>query len=212
MGGYRYKIGKNIGFDKYGIPQIATSKLFQFSQEYIENYLPYTIELGRSFVRMELVKAQGVRKSIFALDNLWDGLGSLILRHPEIKYFMGKVTMYANYNALARDYILFFLNKHFADKKSLITPIYQLGYKTDISKFAQIFNFETFKDDYTVLSKNVRLLGEVIPPLINSYMNLSPSMKTFGTSINKDFGEVEETGIMITIDDIYDSKKRRHLS
>ena len=212
LGGYRYKLGKNLGTDSQGNPKIATSKLFKFSKEYIDNFLPYTIELGRSFVRMELVKAQGVRKSIFALDNLWDGLGSLILRHPEIKYFMGKVTMYQSYNEHARDLILFFLNKHFEDKNKLITPIYSLDYKTDTSKFSEIFISSGFKDDYNILSKNVRATGEVIPPLINSYINLSPSMKTFGTSLNKDFGEVEETGIMITIGDIYDSKKRRHLS
>jgi hypothetical protein len=42
-------------------------------------------------------------------------------------------------------------------------------------------------------------------------MHLSPSMKTFGTAVNPDFGNVEETGILITIKDIFQEKKERHM-
>ena len=53
--------------------------------------------------------------------------------------------------------------------------------------------------------------GESVPPLINNYMQLSSTMKSFGTAANPDFGDVEETGILITIADIFESKKERHL-
>jgi hypothetical protein len=42
----------------------------------------------------------------------------------------------------------------------------------------------------------VRARGENIPPLVNAYMNLSATMRTFGTSVNEHFGDVEETGIL----------------
>lgn len=53
---------------------------------------------------------------------------------------------------------------------------------------------------------------KIIPPLFNSYMNLSSTMRTFGTSENPHFGEVEETGIMVAIADIYETKKERHVN
>ena len=62
-----------------------------------------------------------------------------------------------------------------------------------------------------VLNSYVRERGEFIPPLVNIYMNLSPSMKTFGTAVNSEFGKVEETGILVTIEDIYPEKKERHM-
>ena len=68
-----------------------------------------------------------------------------------------------------------------------------------------------FKDGFKVLNGNIRDKGEFIPPLVNIYMNLSPTMKTFGTAVNPDFGNVEETGILVTIADIFPDKKERHV-
>jgi hypothetical protein len=42
-------------------------------------------------------------------------------------------------------------------------------------------------------------------------MGLSPKMMTFGTFINADFGDVEETGILIPISSIYEDKKERYI-
>ena len=75
-----------------------------------------------------------------------------------------------------------------------------------------MFSGSNYKDDHTILTRNVRALKEHIPPLVNAYMNLSSTMKSFGTSINSHFGEVEETGILVSISDIYDTKKERHVS
>ena len=43
-------------------------------------------------------------------------------------------------------------------------------------------------------------------------MNVSPTMKSFGTALNDHFGDVEETGILVTIADIYETKKERHVN
>jgi hypothetical protein len=210
VGGYRFYIpsaGKPPDPERF-----ATSRLFNFSESFKTNYLPYLIELGRSFVQPAYQSTSRARKGVFALDNLWDGLGAIMVDNPEMKYFFGKVTMYQNFNQEARNLILFFLHKYFADHNKLITPKDPLDLKMDLPRMKKIINGSDYHEDYKKLSKEVRSYSEVIPPLINAYMNLSPSMKVFGTVINKGFGEVEETGIMITMADLYEKKVVRHVS
>jgi hypothetical protein len=207
LGGYRYIHCKNAIRPDSSV-HIATAPLFHFSPKFIHEYLPYTIELGRSFIQPAY---QSSRKGIFTLDNLWDGLGALVVNYPDVKYFFGKVTMYRNYNPEARDYLLYFLSKYFEDKEKLVTPREPLVINTSPDDFINTFPGKNYHEDYRILSQKVKLFGENIPPLINAYMNLSPTMKTFGTVLNSHFGNVEETGILVTIDDIYDSKKSRHL-
>jgi len=211
LGGYRFLLGNKVSKGVDGKAQIATANLFALSDEFMNDYLPYTIELGRSFVQPNY-QSRGInRKTLFALDNLWDGLGALVIDNPGMKYFFGKVTMYTDYNITARDTILYFLKKKFGDKKGLVKPINPVNIKTAESELEHLFEGKEYDEAYKTLSRTVRDLGENIPPLINSYMNLSPTMVTFGTSINNHFGNVEETAIMITIDEIYPKKKERHL-
>jgi len=213
LGGYRYLNCRDLcKSKKINIEELATSEIFKFSQKFIDNYLPYTIELGRSFVQPEFQAGKSGRKTLFALDNLWDGLGALIVNNPEVRYFFGKVTMYTHYDILARDLILYFMNKNFPDKDKLVEPIKNIILSTDEIILKNIFTGSNYTENYKILSKQVRERKMIFPPLINSYMNLSPTMRSFGTSINPHFGGVEETGIMINIPDIYESKKKRHLS
>jgi len=214
LGGYRFHVCDESFVNENGEINLATSELFSFSDSFIKNYLPYTIELGRSFVQPAFQSTNRFGKGIYSLDNLWDGLGALVVKNPGMKYFMGKVTMYTSYNTEARNMILYFLDKHFGDKEHIIYPREDYALKADIDADAmnKIFVGENYEEDYRILFKTVRSYGENIPPLINSYMNLSPSMKTFGTAINSYFGGVEETGIMITISDLYNEKVKRHIT
>ncbi len=211
VGGYRFiHCGKlDRGEDKL---ELATTELFHFTPRFIQDYLPYTIELGRSFVQPDYQPSVNNRKGLFSLDNLWDGLGALVIDYPDVKYFFGKITMYNHFDAEARDLILYFMKSYFPDKEKLVYPIEELDYKTDISAHLGIFDGLPYKEGHKVLNQFVRKKGENIPPLVNSYMNLSATMKSFGTSLNHHFGDVEETGILVTIEDIYDSKKERHVS
>lgn len=211
LGGYRFLCGSDIRFDKYGKPVLATSHLFNFSQKFIKEYLPYTVELGRSFVALEYQATRNSSKGLFVLDNLWDGLGALPVVNPTLQYFFGKVTMYNTYNTEARNMILYFLKKHFPDEESLVSPIYPLQTDTNEDLMKDLFCNNDFKDDYKILNQEVRKLGINVPPLVNAYMSLSPKMKVFGTAINHEFGEVEETGILIKIDEILEEKKKRHI-
>ena len=207
IGGYRY-----IHCGGLDIEKMATKELFDFSDEFVKDYMPFTIELGRSFVQPNYQSTSINRKSLYALDNLWDGLGALIVKYPNIKYFFGKVTMYTSYNPRARNMLLNFLNRYFPDNHSLVRPITPLECDMDNPYFTELFVDKEYKEGYKVLQKEIKNHGEHIPPLINSYMNLSPSMKVFGTAINHGFGGVEETGILVKIPDMYPEKVDRYIT
>jgi hypothetical protein len=211
LGGYRYILGTDVKFDEEGKPILATAHMFNFSKDFIENYLPTTIELARSFVTLEYQSTRLGSKALFALDNLWDGLGALTVIMPKVKYFFGKVTMYPSYIRQGRDMILYFLKKHFGDKDNLITPMKPLQIEADENELAKLFNKQSFKEDYRILNAEIRKLGYDIPPLVNAYMGLSPTMRMFGTAINYGFGDVEETGILIAVDEILEQKRMRHI-
>lgn len=211
IGGYRFFI-HDARIKPTDPSDMASAGFFSFSDKFNNEFLPYLMELGRSFVQPDYQSRAMGRKSLFALDNLWDGLGAIAIENPNVKYLFGKVTMYEHFNLEARDMILYFMKKHFTDKDKLVVPKKDVSVNIDVEKMKTKFIHENFKDDYKILSQEVRELGENIPPLINAYMNLSPTMRTFGTIFNEGFGKVEETGIMITIKDIYIDKINRHLA
>ncbi|MDE7444067.1 MAG: GNAT family N-acetyltransferase, partial [Muribaculaceae bacterium] len=211
LGGYRYIKGADIRLDDAGRPRIATSHMFNFSDKFLNELMPQTIELGRSFVRVEYQSTRAGSKAIYVLDNLWDGLGALTVVHPEIKYLFGKVTMYPSYSAECRNMILYFLNKHFPDTERLVWPINPLETHADTTMLEHLFTSNDFKEDYKILNKAIREHGYNIPPLVNAYMSLSPTMKMFGTAVNDEFGDVEESGIFFAIAEIFEEKKQRHI-
>ncbi len=212
LGGYRYRLGSEVDFDAEGQPILATSHMFRFSDNFIRGYLPYTIELGRSFVTLEYQGTRSDTKGIYALDNLWDGLGALVVIEPSCRYLFGKFTMYPSYDRMARDLILYFLNKHFPDPDRLILPMKPLELEHSAEELEAVFSGGgDFAGDYKTLKTEVHKRGLNIPPLVNAYMGLSPTMKLFGTAINDGFGDVEETGILIAVDEILQQKRMRHI-
>ena len=212
IGGYRYLFGDQWKLNDNGQPNLAMSHMFHFSEKFMREYAPYTVELGRSFVSLEYQNVRKNTKSIFALDNLWDGLGALTVINPKCKYFFGKMTMYPSFARRGRDMILYFLRNHFGDDEQLITPMNPLKLEVSDEELATIFNEKDFKKDYRILNHEIRNLGFNIPPLFNAYMNLSPTMKFFGTAINYEFGDVEESGILIAMDEIFEEKRIRHIN
>lgn len=210
VGGYRYIKCENALLEN-GEVALSTHHYFDFSDRFLENYLPKTIELGRSWVQPNFQPSVNPRKGLFALDNIWDGLGALVIKNPEIEYFFGKVTMYPNYNRESRDFLLHFMHHYFPDTEQLMKPYSPLQQQYDCTIFDELLTDLDFKEGFKVLNSYVRERGENVPPLVNIYMHLSPTMKTFGTAINHEFGDVEETGILVTIADIFEEKKERHM-
>jgi hypothetical protein len=211
IGGYRYIKCKNAIHPQTGEIHLSTTHYFDFSERFVTDYLPFTLELGRSWVQPNFQPSVNPRKGLFALDNIWDGLGALTVLNPDIRYFFGKVTMYPNYNTESRDFLLQFMHHYFPDNEALMSPFHPLIQNCDIEEIEKQLDGLDFKEGFKILNNKVRKNGEFIPPLVNIYMNLSPSMKTFGTAVNPEFGNVEETGILITIADIYPEKKERHM-
>ena len=212
LGGYRFIDCSLPIVNEHGEPELSTAEIFNFSDQFIKKYLPHTIELGRSFVQPKFQSRQYFKQAIYALDNLWDGLGAIyMLNQDHIKYFFGKVTMYTSFNQTARDYILSFMKLYFKDTEQLVTPKGEIIPSLTPEQVAEAFPNHNYKDDFKCLNRIVRDLGENIPPMFNAYMNLSSTMKLFGTATNPFFGGVEETGILITVDDVYQDKKARHI-
>jgi hypothetical protein len=210
VGGYRFVMVPQSQ-DEIGHFHLSTTEIFNYTQKIKDTYFPYAIELGRSFVQPEYQPSLSSRKGLFSLDNLWDGLGALVVMNTEYKYFFGKITMYTDFNREARDLILSFMDHYFPDEENLVSIPSPIQRMFDCSSFLNELDGLEYKEGHKLLNLKVRELGENIPPLFNSYMNLSPTMRTFGTAINHHFGDVEETGIMVSIDDIYDQKKDRHV-
>jgi hypothetical protein len=211
IGGYRFYFPRK-GLTEFEISKLASSSYFYFSDKFMKKYYPHLMELGRSFVHPDYQSRNMGRKSLFALDNLWDGLGAIIIDNHHLKYLFGKVTMYPHFNPKARNMILYFLKRHFNDPDGLVIPKEPADIQIQHEEMRKLFRGWRYKENYKILSREVRNLNENIPPLINAYMNLSPTMRTFGTFINHKFGNVEETGIMITLRDIYVEKINRHLA
>ena len=212
VGGYRFIIGRDVDKDKNGYPKTPTAKIFKFSEEFIDSYWPLTFELGRSFVQPLYQPTVNMRKGMYSLDNLWDGLGAISVDNPEIKYYFGKITMYPRFNTFARDLILYFMNMYFEDHDNLVYPIQPLLPETKEEELKSIFTASNYEENFKLLSQKVRSLKEGIPPLVSAYMNVSGTMRFFGTSINPGFGDVEETAILITIPEMYKHKVERHFS
>ena len=213
VGGYRFLLCDKLPVDAEGQVDTPTSELFLYSDKFVKEYLPYTIELGRSFVQPAYQPTKSLSKGMYSLDNLWDGLGSLIESYPMAKYYFGKVTMYPQLERTSRDMILYFIQKHFPDMEKLVTvrPELDLPILTNTEWLASVLCYDNYRDDYKTLVKQVRERGAAVPPLVNAYMNLSSTLRSFGTALNPGFGEVEETGILVTIADIYQEKVERHM-
>ncbi len=211
IGAYRYLLGSEMHIAD-GVPHIATSHIFKFSDYFVTHVLPRCIELGRSFVRPEYQSTRVGVRAIYALDNLWDGLGALTVVHPDVEYLFGKMTMYTTYPRDCRNLLLHFLNIYFKDPDGWAHPMHPLpntALADDLS--GDFFVGSDFKEDYRRLNAYVRNHGINIPPLVNAYMNLSPTMRILGTAVNDAFGNVEETGLIIKIDEIAPNKRDRHI-
>ncbi len=212
IGGYRFTRLKDASFREDGQPYINSAKLFKFTPEFVEKYFPYALEMARAWVQPKYQSREMGVKSLFALDNIWDGIGGLIARDPEIKYLMGKVSMFATSPRPSLEAMIYFLEKFCGDKENLISGINPecvcVERKAELD---ELFCGADLKENYKLLNNYVCSLGDKIPPLIHLYLNLTSSMKTFGTVMDPNFGEEFDTEMIICVDDIYPDKYERYI-
>jgi len=211
IGSYRYMIGSEARFKEDGQPYIICSHLYEFSDEFIEHYLPHTMELSRAFVTLDYQSSKAGAKAIYALDNLWDGIAAVMLSHTRLLFLMGKMTIVQSYDDACRELILRFLRKHFPDKDGLAHPYKPVKETLDPRIGDLILNEEDTRKDFRNLKAAVRSLGENIPPMINTYLNTSPTMRMLGCAINDEFLDSYDIGIIIYFDNIYADKFDRHV-
>lgn len=210
IGGYRFCICENAVFRADGQPILTSSHMFSFSKKFIKEYLPHTLELGRSFVSTDYQSSKAGAKSLYALDNLFDGIAAIgILYKKQIKYFFGKATIYREYPQQAREMIMVFMNKYFGKKRRLIKIRKQVKVENP-KKYSRLFKGLNYKEGYRVLKNEISKMGVFVPPLVNTYMNLSPTMIYFGTGINDEFGDVYDSGILVSFEEMYPEKTKRH--
>ena len=220
IGGYRYVLCDDVMYDRFGQPIMPSSHLFRFTRRYLRGAFLKTMELSRSFIRPEYQSAEHGMKSLYSLDNLFDGLGGLMLLYRgRMEYFFGKMTIYPSFPEEGLQMLLYFLKKHFGIKEAAIRSridrmvIPKKPVRLKLSKrFDTLFTESDFREDYKTLKREIQKMGVNIRPLVNTYMNLSPTMKSFGAGINDEFGDVIEAGILIKFDEMHPDKTRRHLS
>jgi hypothetical protein len=211
VGGYRYNHGSTMLHREDGTIATPTAEHYQFSQEFLDNYLPYTVELGRAFVQPAYQPSTDVHKGLYSLDNLWDGIGALVLEFAETRYFLGKITIYDSMDTEARDLMLFFYKKYFPDPDGLMWPFHPTRIQMDLNELNRLFNGRNYKEDYQILLHAVRSRGCTVPALVNAYMNLSSTMRYFGTCPDHGLPGTNGIGILITLKDINEDKRLRHI-
>lgn len=212
IGGYRYLLGPEIAIDESGQPRIASAHLFQFSPRFVSDFLPYTIEFGRAFVQPAYQAREMGVKALFALDNIWDGIGALVYKYPQLQWMIGKVTLYPSFDPMVRDLLYSFLYRYHPDTEGLLIPYHPLAISEEAQKWAdEVFEGDDPAANLHALQLAARQRGLVVPAMFAAYLNLTKHMRTFGTSINDEFGDVLETGIMVAIKDILPVKKERYM-
>ena len=213
IGGYRFLFGSDATFDEKGQPVLASSHQFRFSQKFINEYLPHVIELGRNFVAPEYQSSKGGAKSIYAFDNLWDGLVAIIMKHPDLLYFFGKITIYPSYDYIAKDLIYHFLWKHYGDKEELVRPWDDQSIMpgSDPQLMNLVVSQDDLLEDYKLLKGAARMRGVNVPPNVTAYISITSEMLMFGTAVNRLMHNIEDTAVLIPFDEIYHDKKSRHI-
>ena len=213
IGGYRYMLGEEIETDEHGQPRIASAHLFHFSPHFMSEYLPKTIEFGRAFVQPKYQQREMGVKALFALDNIWDGIGAVLYNHPQIRYMIGKVTLYPSFNPLVRDLLYTYLERFHPAGENLLTPYHPLPISAEAKKWAdEVFEGEDPTANLHALQLAIRQHGLTVPAMFAAYLNVTNRMRTFGTSINDEFGDVLETGIMVDLNTVYPEKKDRYIT
>ena len=212
IGGYRFTRWKMASFHPNGQPYVNTEHLFDFSDKFLKKYFPHCVEMARAFIQPKYQSSQMGRKALFALDNLWDGIGGIVATDESVKYLAGKVTIYSSSPDMSRKAMIYYLDKSFGDRERMLTSKRPETFtEQEIEFFESMFTSDSYMENYKKLNEYVKSLGDSVPPLIHSYIGLSPTMKTFGTTFDPDFGDCYDTAMMITVKDMYPEKYNRYI-
>lgn len=209
IGGYRYAVGSN--YTKQ-IEHLSMFHYFRYSSKFKTDYLPHSIELGRAWVSSAYRSTSTDSNSIFALDNLWEGIGAIITENTNVRYLYGKITIPENYNQTARILLTWFLDHYFKGKYNLMRPRNPVVSPRVLAISGNQVTGTNPENDYKIIANFIKSLDVAIPPLISAYLRLAKRITIFGTTVNPEFGNAFETGILIAIRDIHPEKQARYIS
>ena len=208
IGGYRYLMGRDAEI-RNGQPYITSSFLFHYSERFIRDYLPNTIEFGRAFVQPMYQKREMGVKALFALDNIWDGIGAIMHNNPHLRWMIGKVTLYPTYNPVARELIYTYLNRYHRGEAGLFEPYKPMPV---VPMENDPFTGDDPQENYHILQLAIRKEGTVIPAMFSAYLNITNELQYFGTTIEESFSNVYDSGIMVDLETVYPEKKERYIN
>ena len=147
-------------------------------------------------------------KALFALDNIWDGIGAIVYNNPELRWMIGKVTIYPGYNETARELIYNYLETYHKGEEGLFEPYNLLP----VQHIETPFQGTDPQENYHILQHAVREQGTVIPPMFSAYLNITNDLQFFGNAVNDELANVYETGIMVDLNAVYPEKKERYIN
>lgn len=215
IGGYRYLCGSDVEMrpNEQGElqPFITSAHLFHYSERFVREFLPYTIEFGRAFVQPDYQKREMGIKALFALDNIWDGIGAVLHKNPQLRFMIGKVTIYPDYNVQARELIYAYLNQYHRGPEGLFEPYHPFVNPQSVIETLP-FEGDDKQENYHILQRAIREQGTVLPPMFSAYLNLTNDLYFFGNAINDELANVYETGIMVDLETVYEEKKQRYIT
>ncbi len=208
IGGYRYATGKDY---LMRTELLSMSHYYRFSKKFIHEYLPHSIELGRAWVNPLYQPSATDSRSIFALDNLWEGIGAVVAENKGVRYLIGKVTIPGTYNPTARILITWFMSHYYGDRNNLVFPHKPIISPGVLNIGGQRITGCDINNDFKIISSFIKTLGVFVPPLISAYLRLAKDMVSFGSTLNPELENSYETGIMIDVNDIYPDKYARYV-
>lgn len=202
-GGYRYAVGGEVVAER-----LSLARYFNLSERFVTEFLPRGLELGRTFVAVEYQRS-AARSALYALSDLWQGLSRVVIGRG-IRYLFGRVTLYPELGIRARNLLLGFMRYGFPCREPLMVAHRPLNSGISRRSFRRLFVGETVEENYKILTQRMRSMHRNIPPMISSYMRLSPSMQCFDSYVNEDLGGAVEVAIMLDKEEFYDDVKRRY--
>ncbi len=205
VGAYRVGQGREI-YDVFGASGFYTNSLFLFSKDF-EEFLPHSIELGRSFVQS---KYWGSR----ALDYLWYGIGAYLKKHQFVKYMFGPVSLSNSYPDEAKKLLIYFYSKYFpAPKKYATSKNPFVLSRHEEEEFDSYFSFINYDEDFRKLKNLLKNYGCVVPVLFKQYSELcEPGGVYFSDfGVDPDFGDCVDGFIIVEIDKILPAKRERYM-
>jgi hypothetical protein len=209
MGGYRVIAGHLCHIKADGQPDMPSAHLFHFSEPFVKDMLPLTMELSRSFIVEKHQRlSENARRNIFTLDHLFSGL-SFFTGMEKIQFIFGKVTFYPSYPTEAFSMLEGFLKKYCLDKE-LVVP-HSPYVVPDWADADKVLIHNDYMEDFRALRRAMTQKGYFIPPILSSYIKMFKHITSFGAAVNDEFGDVVEMGFMTQVDEVIPERFKPNL-